>query len=376
MRMIAAVMYEQGLPKPYVETKPFRIEEVELDPPGADEVLVEIRSAGLCHSDLAQVEGLRRRKLPVVGGHEAAGIVREVGRGVAALKPDDHVVMTVVSGCGCCRTCAIGRPALCESVTAPRTKGLLANGARRLSRRGEPLYHYSGISGFAQFAVSVPGSLIKIDRAAPLEDAAMFGCAVVTGAGAVFNTARVRAGESVAIVGLGGVGLNGLMAAKMAGASHIIGIDMNPGKFALASELGATAVFDAADPDLVQAVRDLSGGGVDYAFDMTGARSAVAMANAVTRRGGEIICVGLGATDAMHEYKHAALVTEEKVLRGCFMGSCVPERDIPLYLSYYQDGRLPVNRLRSNSIGFDELNLSLDQLDRGEVVRQILMPHG
>lgn len=375
MRMLAAVMYEQGLPKPYAATHPFRIEEVELEPPGAGEVLVEVRAAGLCHSDLAQVEGLRKRKLPVVGGHEAAGVIVETGHGVEGLKAGDHVVMSVVAGCGSCPTCSRHRPALCDTVTAPRTQGLLATGARRLSRQGAPIYHYSGISGFAQYSVAVPGSLITIDRDIPLEDAALYGCAVITGAGAVFNTARVKPGDAVAVIGLGGVGLNGIMAAKIAGASVIIGIDLNPGKFALASELGATHVIAASEPELKAQVLDLTRGGVDFAFEMSGARAAVGTAYAITRKGGEIICVGLGATDALYEYKHAALVSEEKALRGCFMGSSLPSVDIPKYLSYYRDGRMPVNKLRSGEIGFEDLNLSLDLLDRGDVVRQVLIPN-
>ena len=206
MRMLAAVMYEQGLPKPYERSEPFRIEEVELDGPGPGEVLIEIQAAGLCHSDLSQVAGLRKRRLPVVGGHEAAGIVREIGRGVVGLAPGDHVIMSVVSGCGDCRPCKKTRPALCENVTASRTQGVLGNGQRRLSRNGQPIYHYSGLSGFAQYAVVMPETLVKMDRDIPFEDAAIFGCAVVTGVGSVLNTAKVPPGASVAVVGLGGVG--------------------------------------------------------------------------------------------------------------------------------------------------------------------------
>ncbi|WP_028600888.1 zinc-binding dehydrogenase [Ottowia thiooxydans] len=376
MRMKAAVMYEQGLPAPYADSHPFHIEEVDLEGPGPGEVLVEVRAAGLCHSDLSQVAGLRKRKLPVVGGHEGAGIVREVGAGVTDVKPGDHVVMTVVSGCGHCRTCFTLRPALCQSVTLPRTQGLLANGACRLSLRGEPIYHYSGISAFAQYAITSPKSLVRIPDDVPLDVAAMFGCAVVTGAGSVFNTAKVAPGASVAIFGLGGIGLNGLMAAKVAGASQIIGIDINEGKFALARELGATDVVNARDPKAVEHVREITNGGVDIAFEMSGSFPAMTMANAITRRGGEIICVGLGATDAQFQYAHAGLVTEEKSFRGSFMGSCVPERDIPSYIEMYRQGRLPVDRLKSEAIDFDRLNVSLDLLDRGEVVRQILLPHG
>ncbi len=375
MKMTAAVMYEQGRPKPYVDSLPFRIEEVDLEGPGEGEVLVEVRAAGLCHSDLSQVAGLRKRKLPVVGGHEGAGIVREVGAGVTGLAPGDHVVMTVVAGCGCCRACGRMRPALCQSVTVPRTQGLLSTGGRRLSRNGQPIYHYSGVSAFAQYAITAPGSLVRIDDDVPLDVAAMFGCAVVTGAGAVLNTARVQPGASVAVIGLGGVGLNGVMAARIAGARHIVGIDINTGKFPLARELGATETISATDPDVVQKVRDLSDGGVDFTFEMTGNQQAIALGNAITARGGDVICVGLGASDALFQFVHAALVTEERGIRGSFMGSTVPERDIPYYIGLYKEGRMPVDRLKSGEISFGELNLSLDLLDRGEVVRQILVPH-
>lgn len=375
MKMTAAVMYEQGRAKPYVDSLPFQIEEVDLEGPGEGEVLVEVVAAGLCHSDLSQVAGLRKRKLPVVGGHEGAGIVREVGAGVTELKPGDHVVMTVVSGCGCCRACNRMRPALCQSVTGPRTQGLLATGARRLSRNGQPIYHYSGVSAFAQYAITVPKSLVRIDDDVPLDVAAMFGCAVVTGAGAVLNTAKVPEGASVAVIGLGGVGLNAVMAARIAGAAQIFGIDINAGKFQLARDLGATETVLATDPEIVQKVRDLSNGGVDFVFDMTGNPQAVAMGSAITARGGDVVCVGLGASDTLFQYVHAALVTEERALRGSFMGSTVPERDIPYYIGLYKAGKMPVDRLKTSEISFAELNRSLDQLDRGEVVRQILTPH-
>jgi Zn-dependent alcohol dehydrogenase len=375
MRMTAAVMYEQGLPKPYAQSTPFRIEDVDLEGPGEGEVLIEVQAAGLCHSDLSQVAGLRKRKVPVVGGHEAAGIVREVGRGVTDVAPDDHVVMSLVTGCGHCRPCIKSRPSLCEAVTASRTQGVLGNGARRLSRNGAPIYHYSGLSGFAQYAVVLPGSLIKMDRDIPFEDAAIFGCAVTTGVGAVFNTARVPPGASVAVLGLGGVGLNAIMAARIAGAAKIIGIDVNPDKFPLARELGATETISATDPDCVTKVRDLTKGGVDFAFEVVGVKPAFETAFAITAKGGEVIAVGIGASDDLYQYKHAALVSEEKVIRGSFMGSSVPQRDLPLYLSLYKDGRLPVGRLKSEQIGFDRLNASLDLLDRGVVVRQILRPH-
>ena len=376
MKMTAAVMYEQGLPAPYVDSKPFRIEEVELEGPGEGEVLVEVRAAGLCHSDLSVIAGMRKRTLPVVGGHEGAGIVREVGRGVTRLKAGDHVVMTVASGCGHCHPCLGSRPALCDFVGSSRSKGVLWNGARKLSHFGNPVYHYSSISSFAQYAVTVPDTLIKADPSIPLDVTAMFGCAVVTGAGAVFNSAKLRPGQSVAVFGLGGVGLNTVMAAKIAGASVVIGIDIHDSKFPLARELGCTHTFLATDPKLVEAVRDLTQGGVDFAFEISGAKSAMASANAMTRKAGEVICVGLGSSTELFQYAHTALVSEERAIRGSLMGSGVAERDVPIYLKLFQDGKMPVDRLKSGTMGFDDLNLALDRLERGEVVRQVLLPHG
>ena len=261
-------------------------------------------------------------------------------------------------------------------MTATRSQGLLLSGLSRLSYKGKPVYHYSGVSSFAQYAVTMPSSLIRLDKEIPLDVAAIFGCAVVTGAGCVFNSAGVRPGQNVAVFGLGGVGLNAVMAARISGASEIIGIDINEGKFPLARELGCTRTLDARDPNLVETVKDFTRGGVDFAFEVSGSKPAMASAIAITRRGGEIIGIGLGAAGEAYEYVHASLVAEEKVIRGSFMGGCVPERDVPLYLKYFQDGKMPVDRLKSDSIGFDKLNLSLDLLERGEVVRQILRPHG
>lgn len=280
MKMTAAVMYEQGLPAPYADSQPFRVEEVELDGPGPGEVLVEVRGARLCHSDLSVVEGLRKRPLPIVGGHEGAGIVREVGASVTGLAPGDHVAMAAVAGCGECRTCLAGRPGLCQAVTASRAEGMLSTGARRLRlANGGRLNHYSGISVYVQYAVVAPRSLVKIDPIVPLDIAALFGCAVVTGAGAVFNCAKVRPGSMVAVIGLGGVGLTAIMAAREAGAEKIIGIDVLPAKFDLAKGVGATDCVDARDPQVVQQVLDLTHGGVDYAFEISGNLNALAMAH-------------------------------------------------------------------------------------------------
>lgn len=376
MKMTAALIFEQGLPAPYADSKPFQIDEVDLETPGEGEVLVEVVAAGLCHSDLSTLKGTNPRKLPYVGGHEGAGIVREVGPGVKTLAVGDHVVMTVASGCGQCRYCVEGRSLLCDAVAATRGAGQLTNGQRRLSINGAPAYHYAGLSTFAQYAVTVPEALVKIDKDIPLDVAALFGCAVVTGVGAVLNASDIRPGRNVAVFGLGGVGLNSVMAAKLAGASQIIGVDINPDKFGLAQELGCTCCLSSTDPEFETKVKDLTGGGVDFAYEISGARPAVAAANAITRKGGEIVCVGLGSFTEMYEYPHAMLVAQEKVIRGCFMGSNVANRDIPLYLDFYRQGKLPVERLQSDLIEFDGLNLSLDRLVGGSALRQVLKPHG
>jgi Zn-dependent alcohol dehydrogenase len=376
MRMKAAVLFEQGLPAPYSDSQPFHVEDVELDGPGEGEVLVEVIAAGLCHSDLSIVAGMRKRAVPAVGGHEGAGIVREFGRGVHGLRPGDHVVMTTGAGCGHCASCANQRPVLCDKVTVGRAQGSLPNGARRLRLNGKSINHYSGISSFAQFAVTASQSLVRADKSVPLNIAAVFGCAVVTGVGVVFNAAKVRPGQSIAVLGLGGVGLNTVMAAKLSGASHIIGIDVNKAKFALAEDLGCTATILASDEDAVPRIRDLTSGGVDYAFEMSGARSAMKTAIEITRKGGEIICVGMGATGDIYEYPQTMLIAEEKVIRGSIMGSAISDRDIPLYLRLYSEGKLPVDRLVSGTIEFGDINRNLDMLHGGSVLRQILLPNG
>ena len=375
MEMTAAVLREQGLPKPFAESGAYKIEQVTLDPPGPGEVLIEVRAAGLCHSDLTTMEGQRVRPVPFVGGHEGAGIVQELGAGVEGLAVGDHVVMSIGGGCGQCRYCLGGRPNLCDAVTRNRAEGRLPNGARRLSRDGAPISHYFGISSFAQYAVCTPDCLVKIDKAVPWEVAAVFGCAVVTGVGAVLNTADVRPGAHVAVLGLGGVGLSAVMAARAAGASRIIGIDLNEGKFGLARELGCTDTLNAADPGLCDCVRDLTQGGVDHAIEVSGAIPALATAWDITAKAGEVVVVGLPAAGKTWPVDPTAMIFSEKSLRGSMMGGGIARRDIPRYERLYLEGKMALDRLASASIGFDDLNAGFDRLDRGEALRQILFPH-
>jgi alcohol dehydrogenase len=271
MLMRAAVLREQGLPTPYAESQPLTVETVTLADPGPGEVLVRVTAAGVCRSDLSAIAGKRARPTPVVAGHEAVGVVEAVGAHVAEPRVGDHVVLVFVAGCGRCPQCRAGRQNLCEASWQARAEGTLLHGTRRLSLDGEPLHHWSGVSAFAEYAVVAAASAIRIDPDIPLLDAAAVGCAVLTGVGAVLNTAAVRPGQTVAVIGLGGVGLSAVMGAAVAGAARIVGIDLAAAKLELARDLGATDLVNASvRPDLPQAVRELLPG-VDVAFDMAGA---------------------------------------------------------------------------------------------------------
>lgn len=377
MRMKAAVLFEQGRPRPYAASRPLVVEEVEIDPPGPGEILIEVAAAGLCHSDLSTIENQRPRPLPIVIGHEGAGIVRECGPGISDLVPGDHVVTVFASSCGSCRYCVRGRPNICPSGNSARAAGTLVTGAKRLRRLdGTPINHNSGLSLYAQYAVVARRSAVKIDRDIPLDDAAIFGCAVMTGAGAVLNTARLEAGEAIAVVGLGGVGMNALFAAVTAGAGRIVAIDTNQAKLDLAKQWGATDVFLAGNEDCAAAVREATDGGLDTVIETAGTVPAMQLAIAITARGGSTISAGLPNVAASVSYLHASMVSEERSIRGSYMGSCVPERDLPRLLALYRRGKLPVDRLKSSHIGFDQINEGFDLLSDGAVLRQMLRPNG
>lgn len=374
MKIKAAVLHAMGKPAPYALSRPLAIEEVEIDPPGDGEVLVRIRAAGLCHSDLSVINGDRPRPTPMVLGHEAAGEVEEVGQGVTDLTLGDRVVMVFVPSCGHCLPCMEGRPALCEPGAAANGKGTLISGARRLRLKGRDIYHHLGVSAFAERAVVSRHSLIKIDPTLPYETAALFGCAVLTGVGAVINTAGVRPGTTVAVVGLGGVGLNALLAANLVGATRVVAIDVLDDKLALARQLGATDTFNATSADCIAQVREATRGGVDVAFEMVGAVKAMDLAYRITRRGGTTVTAGLSHPEHTFNVQHVSLVAEERTVKGSYIGSCVPLRDMPRYIALHRQGRLPVDRLMSDRIGLDDLNAAFDRLASGHVVRQIVVP--
>lgn len=394
MEIRAAVLREMGLPAPYAQSRPLSVEPVRLDPPGNDEILVRIRAAGVCHSDLSVVNGDRPWPLPMVLGHEAAAEVVELGTGVDDLAVGDHVVLVFRPGCGHCASCAVGRPAQCIPGGESNARGSLLGGYRRLrtvagagggassgagSRAGSgtdtgpDLHHHLGCAAFAEYATVSRRSAVRIDASLPWHEAALFGCAVITGAGAVVNTAKVEPGARVAVVGLGGVGFSSLLAARASGAREIVAIDRLESKLEKARELGATRCFLATDPDVVAHVHEVTAGGVDYAFEMAGAVPALELAYRITRRGGTTVTAGLPNPNATWPLQALTLIAEERTVKGSYLGSCVPSRDVPRFIAMYQAGLLPVDRLLSERIALDEINPALDRLARGESIRQVVL---
>lgn len=372
MKVKAAVLEKMGLSKPYSESKPLKIQELELDPPGPDEVLVNIKAAGLCHSDLSVINGNRPRQTPMALGHEAAGVVVETGENVTDFNKGDTVVCVFIPSCGHCLPCAEGRPALCEEGAKANNQGLLLNDKSRLSRNQEKVYHHLGVSAFSNFIVANKKSLVKVDSSVPVEILALFGCAVLTGVGAVVNTARLKMGSSVAIIGLGGVGLSALLGAIAAGAREIIAIDLNNKKLEFAKELGATKVFNSTESDVVERIKEATNGGVEVAFETAGAVPALQLAYSITRRGGETITTGLPHPEHQIKLPQVTIAAEERSIKGSYVGSCVPIRDIPRFISLYKQGRLPVDRLLSKVIKIDQINEGFDELEAGTVNRIVV----
>jgi alcohol dehydrogenase len=372
MKIRAAVLHRMGAEPPYAISKPLVIEILELDPPGQGEVLVRIAAAGLCHSDLSVINGDRPRPTPMALGHEASGVVEALGPGVTDLEVGDHVVMVFMPSCGHCLPCAEGRPALCEPGAAANGAGTLLSGARRLHDGAEDVHHHLGCSAFADHAVVSRRSLVKVDKDLPLAEAALFGCAVLTGVGAVVNTAGVKAGQSVVVVGLGGVGLAAVLGAIASGASQIVAVDLAEPKLELARQIGATATVNATAPDAVEQVRALTRGGADFVFEMAGSIRALENAYRMTRRGGTTVTAGLPPPSANLPVQVASLVADERTLKGSYIGTCVPTRDVPRYVALYRAGRLPVDRLMSGHLKLDDINLGFDRLHNGEAVRQVI----
>lgn len=369
MKTRAVLLRAVTTERPFGASRPLEVVELDLEGPRDGELLVAVEAAGVCHSDLSVVDGNRLRPLPMALGHEAAGTVVEVGRGITDVAPGDRVVLVFVPSCGTCRECTSGAPALCAPAAAANGAGSMRRGDRRLSLDGEPVHHHLGVSAFSDHVVVDRGSVVVVPRSVPPEVAALFGCALLTGVGAVHNTAGVRPGESVGVWGLGGVGLSAVMGAVVAGAWPIVAVDPLPAKRSLALELGASHALDPAED-----VRSVVPGGVRHAFEAVGRAAALAVAFAATARGGVTTSVGLPHPAEELRLPALQLVAEARTLKGSYMGDAVPQRDIPDLVALWQAGRLPVDKLRSAVLPLSAVNEAMEALADGSAVRQVLVP--
>ncbi|MFP5219267.1 MAG: alcohol dehydrogenase catalytic domain-containing protein [Actinomycetes bacterium] len=365
MRIRGAVLEEIGRARPYATSRPLTVGEVDLDPPGAGEVLLRLDAAGLCHSDLSVVDGSRVRPVPMLLGHEAAGTVEQLGDGVSDLRVGDRVVATFLPRCGECEGCATHGVRPCVPGTASNTAGTLLGGERRLTRDGLPVHHHLGVSGFATHAVVDTRSLVRVDADVPPAVAALLGCAVLTGGGAVLNTRRPQPGSTVAVVGLGGVGMAAVLTALAHDDVRVVAVDAVPDKLDTARTLGAHTVLR---PDEVAGAGVRAGLVVEAAGNVRAFETAVAL----TEPGGTTVTVGLPPPDARASVALTALVAEGRSIVGSYLGSAVPARDIPAFAELWRAGRLPVERLISSTISLDEVNAGMDALADGLAVRQVI----
>lgn len=374
MKTRAVVLRGISAARPYSETRPVEVEELELGAPREGEVLVRIAAASLCHSDLSVVNGDRVRPLPMALGHEAVGIVRETGPGVARVRPGDHVALVFVPSCGFCADCAAGRPALCARAAAANGSGALLHGPSLLTdASGNPVHHQLGVSAFSEHAVLAQESVVPIPRDIPFTVASMFGCAVLTGAGAVINTASLRPGQSTVVYGLGGVGLAAVLGARAAGAYPVIAVDPVPEKRELALQLGATHTYA---PGEVEAVHDLTSGGAELAVEAVGSPKVMADCLMAVARGGTAVSVGLPAPDRVLEVPALTFAGEGKSLLGSYMGDAVPRRDIPRFLDLWRAGRMPVERMHTGTLPLTGINTAMEELASGRAIRQVIDTSG
>lgn len=364
MKIRGAVLEEVGRPAPFAQSRPITVGELELDPPGPTELLVKIEAAGICHSDLSVVNGARPRPVPMLLGHESAGTVLEVGSEVK-LKPGQRVVMAFLPRCGRCAGCQTNGRLPCEPGTVANTKGTLLSGSIRLHRDDQPVLHHLGVSGFATHAVVDEHSVVAVPQEVPPHIAAVLGCAVLTGGGAVMNAGDPARGEDVAVVGLGGVGMASVITAIALGRGRVIGVDALPDKLDRALELGADAAYSPAE-----AVA--AGLKVPVAIEAAGHPKALETAFAITAPGGRTITVGLPHPDARASLSPAVMTGEARTLTGSYLGSAVPARDIPAYAQMWLDGKLPVEALISSHITLDQINEGMDALAEGHAMRQII----
>lgn len=347
---------------------PLEIEEIQIDKPGPYEVLTRTAASGICHSDLHVIEGGIPMPTPCVLGHEPAGIVEAVGSEVTDFKPGDHVIGCLNAWCGKCNYCLTGRPHLCM----PPEMLARLDGSSRLTKDGDPIMQFA-LSSFAEQMLTHERSLVKIRDDMPLDRASLIGCGVTTGIGAALRTAKVEPGAVCAVIGCGGVGLSTLQGCRIAGASRIIAVDTMDWKLELARELGATDVINASNGDPVAQVQELTGGGVDYAFECIGLKPTIQQAVGMAAKGGAAVLVGVLAVTETVELSAADITLQEKRILGSFMGSNAFRRDMPQYVDYYLDGRLRLDEMISKRIPLEEINPAFDAMKAGEVARSVIV---
>lgn len=359
--------------------QPLEIKELELDAPKAGEVKVKIAASGVCHSDLSIQNGTLPLAPPIVLGHEGAGVVVEVGDGVTSFKEGDHVVTTWVGQCGTCYTCMRGEPSLCEVTALVQATNALLDGTPRFSEGGSPVGQMSACGTFTEYTVVPSIACVKVPEDIPLDRAALLGCGVLTGCGAALNTAGVKPGDTVAVIGCGGVGLNVIQGARIAGAAHIIAVDMVASKLELARTFGATHTVDASEGDPVEAVKALTGSGpmgprgVDIAFEVVGSTALLQQALGMARRGGRVVFVGVSRMDDMMTWSpFMDLFAFDKKISGSFYGHSNIHRDIARYVDLYREGKLLLDELVSATITLDDVNAAFAALEKGEVARSVI----
>ncbi len=363
MRIKAAVLYEPNTP--------LVVETVDLDEPKDGEVLVRIAAAGVCYSDYHVMKGEWTMPMPMVLGHEAAGIVDKVGAGVTRVAVGDHVILNFRPNCGICRHCVVGRPVICTGVETPRW--FMFDGSARLHKGGRDIHHFSRTASFAEYAVVQESGAIPVRKDMPLNQASLVGCSVMTGVGAAINTAKVEPGSSVLVIGCGGVGLNVIQGAVLAGAERVIAVDTLQNKLSYAREFGATDTLIASDGDVVARVQQITDGGVDYAFEAIGNPKTIRQAYEATGFGGTTVVVGMAPETDEISLNALSLPRTERVVMGSWYGSARPWVDIPKLVNLDLSGRLKIDQMISRTYGLNEINEAYAALDKGEIARSVIV---
>ena len=366
MDVRAAVAFEAG--------KPLAIETVQLEGPRAGEVLVEVKATGLCHTDAYTLSGADPEGLfPAIMGHEGAGVVVEVGEDVASVVPGDHVIPLYTPECRQCKFCLSGKTNLCGAIRETQGRGLMPDGSSRFSLGGETLFHYMGTSTFANYTVLPEIAVAKIRQDAPFDKVCYIGCGVTTGLGAVMNTAKVEPGSNVAVFGLGGIGLNVVQGARIAGADRIIGVDLNPGKRALSEQFGMTDFINPKDGDPVAAIIDLTDGGVDYSFECIGNVEVMRQALECCHKGwGESVIIGVAGAGQEIATRPFQLVTG-RVWRGTAFGGAKGRTDVPRFVDWYMDGKINIDDLITHTMPLEDINQGFDLMHKGESIRTVVV---